>query len=743
MGSSPAQRRDPRFVSPVRDRFLCLGVAVWILSTLPSFVHLLPAKVTFSWADEFADVPILLLIIWAAVRALGRSGSQRERGFWRLVAMAMTAWLAVRGLFAVIPDQRWGTGADLTSDLLYLGAYLSLAFALERRPDRTPGRGLWVQLQQIEVLGTLVFGGGLLAYFVLIPSVFNPRVYASWVPSLLLFAVLDLYLLVRSVALLLSAPGPEWRRTFILLAATFALLLGGDVVEGLFYLGTLPDIPPGGPLDILWQLPWLTLLAAVQARRWPPVAVPSREVPTSDALRRIAPGGSSLAAFALGLPALHFLVRVLGLSDPLTEGPREVLLLALIVVLGGLLALHQRVMIRTTDSLEADRRMVADQLQASQRMEAVGRLAAGVAHDFSNVLSVIRGRGDLLMMNPELGEGPRGDAAEVVEAARRGESLVSHLMTISRRKSRAPTSLDLSEVAQELRPLLTRALPETVALDFAIHPSPVMAMADRAQVEQVLLNLVLNARDALGGQGHIRVATDRVELDDAFVASHGGEAGGTFTVLRVEDDGPGVSPEIRALAFEPFFTTKEATKGSGLGLSIVYGIAHQAGGFTRITDSQMGGAAVEVYLPVTRAHGAAATASPAAALHAARGTVLVVEDYSALRRTTARVLQEAGYRVLEAESGAEALAILERRREPVDLMLADVVLPDVPGAELEARALRRRPGLPTLFVSGYPEGVTPLRVPENRPVMEKPFSPETLLAAVQEALGDRARTFTG
>ena len=252
--------------SPVRDPVVLLGFLVWVISLLPSLAPVLSPGLTLTWADQYSDAPVLTLVLLAAGAQVKRSHRQRERVFWRLVVGGVLGWLSVRALYVLVPFEQWGTGLDLASDLFYLAGYLAVALALERRPDQAPARGPDEGMERVESLGTLIFSFGLLTYFILIPSVFNPQVYASWVSSLLLYAVLDLYLLVRVLTILRDHPQGGWRGAYRWLALTFAAWLVGDLTEGLMYLETIPFVFPGTPLDLLWHLPGLFLLLAIRQR---------------------------------------------------------------------------------------------------------------------------------------------------------------------------------------------------------------------------------------------------------------------------------------------------------------------------------------------------------------------------------------------------------------------------------------------------------------------------------------------
>jgi signal transduction histidine kinase len=677
---------------------LWVGVVVWVLCLVPSLAPVFSPELALLYAERFADIgPYLTIFLAAAL--VSRSAGSRERSFWTLWGLALASWIGAQMVYAAVPTDAWSTRWDLTADGLFLGGYLLMAVALQRRPDRTPPAGYTSRLRQTELVATLGFAVGLLVYFIVIPRYFAPEVYATRVPSLVLWTVLDAFLMVRLLVLIATEPRPGWVWPYRFLLVACAAWLAGDGVETLMFLGTIGTVEGGTPLDLLWQLPSLAILLAVVSRGWPEPPSSGDHGIARVMLERLQPGGYGFIAFALALPVLHLTLGVFGIIDPELQRPRMALALGMVLLFGGLLGWYQALLRRMASAMEADRALVSDQLQMAQRMEAVGRLADGVAHDFANVLSVIRGRAEMLLM--------------------------SH---------------DLSLVANDVRDLLEHVLPESLALELESSAELALVVADRAQMEQVMLNLILNARDAVDGRGTVRVKTDVVEVDDQFAAAHGGEAGGLYSLLAVSDTGPGVPPEMRELVFEPFFSTKQAHMGSGLGLSVVYGIVRKAGGMVRVTHSEEGGARFEVYLPLAR--GAPGAQTPLASVRALPGreSVLLVEDNSAVRRTTARILRDAGYRVLEAANAADALAILERRRETVDAMVADLGLPDLSGYELQIRALAAKPNLAVVIVSGHPEGVASFPAPEPSHVLRKPVAPDLLTLSVRQALVEARET---
>jgi PAS domain S-box-containing protein len=380
-----------------------------------------------------------------------------------------------------------------------------------------------------------------------------------------------------------------------------------------------------------------------------------------------------------------------------------------------------------------ERRRLEAQLRQSQRLESVGQLAGGVAHDFNNFLSVIRGYA-VFLEDALPGDSPlKADAGEISKAAERAARLTNQLLVFSRRDVVRNRVLDLTELLAGMRTLLERTVGEGVALRTQAAADLWRVEADPSQVEQVLMNLAVNARDAMAGDGSLELRLDNVELDAHDVRGRAAVAG-RYVRLCVRDEGAGMAPEVVEHAFEPFYTTKPKGQGTGLGLATVYGIVTQAGGSVTISSAPGEGTAVEVLLPATGAEPSgdgAADREPTASEPARGETILVAEDEDAVRRLTQRMLTRAGYTVIEAAGGAAALAAWEAHPGEIDLLLTDVVMPGMSGKELADRL-----GVVPVFMSGYTDDVI-LRhgVDAGQPrLVQKPFDADTLLAAVRAAL---------
>jgi PAS domain S-box-containing protein len=386
------------------------------------------------------------------------------------------------------------------------------------------------------------------------------------------------------------------------------------------------------------------------------------------------------------------------------------------------------------------KKQVEDALAHAQRMEAVGRLTGGIAHDFNNLLTVILGGAELLAAGGEDPETAREIAGEILEIARTAADVTQRLLAFSRKQALDPRPIAVDALLQGLGALLRRTLGETVVLDVRVAPDLAPVLADRAQLESALVNLAVNARDAMVRGGHLTISAA-----PAVSTHHDAGAGwsldsGAYVEIAVADEGTGMSPDVAKHAIDPFFTTKPPGKGTGLGLSHVYGFARQSGGDLRIESEVGRGTTIRLRLPVaSRAPGAARPSAGAPATQVGDETILVVEDAPAVRRYVVRTLEKLGYRVLEAHDGPSALLALDGH-EPIDLLLTDIVMPGgLLGLELAGEARKRRPGLQVLLMTGHADELAVRRTAEGPPVLAKPFGRKRLAEAVRSALGARAR----
>lgn len=388
---------------------------------------------------------------------------------------------------------------------------------------------------------------------------------------------------------------------------------------------------------------------------------------------------------------------------------------------------------------EEERNRLEAQIAQSQKMEAIGSLAGGIAHDFNNLLSVILSYTDVTIKNTADADPRKADLMEVKKAGEKAAVLTRQLLTFSRKQLIHPVSLNLNSVASGLEKMLRRILREDIEFVQVLSPDLGPIMADPGQVEQVLMNLVVNARDAMPDGGRITVETDNVRLDEEYCRSHVGLKPGLFVRLSVSDTGQGMDETTRQRVFEPFFTTKDKGKGTGLGLSTVYGIVTQCGGSIHVYSELGHGTTFKVYFPWEMAGSPRVESPPPSpSLVRSKGneTILVVDDEEALRKVVKRTLEAAGYRVLTASDGEEALAVCARHMDDINLILTDVVMPRMGGKALVENLVRIRPSLRILYMSGYTDHSISHRglLDSGIQLLSKPFTGAALTKKIREVL---------
>lgn len=384
------------------------------------------------------------------------------------------------------------------------------------------------------------------------------------------------------------------------------------------------------------------------------------------------------------------------------------------------------------------KRQMEDQLRQAQRMEAVGMLAGGIAHDFNNLLTIINGYTQLLLIAVPESDASRSALDQIMKAGERAAELTRQLLTFSRRQAVRPRALDLNGAVTSMATMLRRLIGEHIELRIVAGSDLGSVHADPSQIEQVIMNLAVNARDAMSERGGtLVIETGNAELDDQYAGKHLAVKPGSYVMLAVTDTGHGMDAETRGRLFEPFFTTKGQGRGTGLGLSTVYGIIKQSGGSVEVYSEPEMGTTVKVYLP--RADQPAIAGEPQATPQAAsRGseTILVAEDEEAVRKLVCATLERAGYRVMVAASGEEAVKQAAAHPERIDLLITDMVMPHMGGRELAPILQAARPGLRVLYISGYTDGAMSeaFALQHDGQFLQKPFTPSMLAAKVRQIL---------
>jgi PAS domain S-box-containing protein len=385
----------------------------------------------------------------------------------------------------------------------------------------------------------------------------------------------------------------------------------------------------------------------------------------------------------------------------------------------------------------SERHALEAQLRQSQKMEAVGRLAGGVAHDFNNLLTAILGYTELLLQDVGPDDPKAEELNEILAAAQRAASLTRQLLTFSRKQVVQVEVVDVAAVIHGMEQMLRRVIGEDIVFRTSVPADLGSVRGDRSQIEQVLLNLVVNARDAMPKGGTLLIEARNATRTGPFRGDANDDRDAAWVVLTIEDAGVGMAAETLRHIYEPFFTTKPKGKGTGLGLATVYAIVQQTGGFTEVASEPGKGTTFRVFLP--RAGDASSGVRRTSGVQGrplARGseTILVVEDEDLVRKLAADVLRARGYTVLAAASGAEALALAETNAAAIRLVLSDVVMPGMSGPEMAGRLAERGLKFPVLFMSGYADSDSGALLPDGAPLLQKPFSPDTLARRVRASL---------
>jgi PAS domain S-box-containing protein len=387
-----------------------------------------------------------------------------------------------------------------------------------------------------------------------------------------------------------------------------------------------------------------------------------------------------------------------------------------------------------------ERRVLEKQLSMAAKMEAIGRLSGGIAHDFNNLLGVIIGYSQVLRRKLDPNSPLKEHAEEVEKAANRAVSLTRQLLAFSRQQILTLAVVDLNTLVSDMQRMLPRLIGEDIVVEIELDSSLGRIKADLGQIEQVVMNLAVNARDAMPDGGKLQIETANREFDDAYCSEHPGAKPGRYVMLAVTDSGAGMTPQTLAHIFEPFFTTKEVGKGTGLGLATVYGIVKQSGGYIWV-DSALGiGSSFQIYLP--RVDESVSKPVAEAPTDNLRGneTILLVEDADALRKLAHSFLSDHGFQVMVAENGEEALRVAERHGRPIDLLVTDVVMPGMNGRALADRLLAKQPKLKVLYISGYTDSFIAGHgvLEEGTFLLHKPFTEEVLIRKVRDVLDGRS-----
>jgi len=729
------------------------AVALLFLAQLCVLAFLGPRSPGPALAD-LVEVAIYLLAVRVYLRA-ARASRSLARSFWSLAALSSVLFsigtLCTVYAEAITPSPSLADLADAIS-VFWFGP-VSLTLFLE--PDLEPRR--FDRIHLLDFAQAVLLWIVIYLFFHYLPTHPTPAspfahswLRATWAGTLIYDGVMAGTFLLRAAL----SNSPTVRALFGRVGLFLLFAGAGDFYYN--YLGT--TLPNGSWYELVWTL--LAIAPIVIAVTWDEAAIEasSTGIQTGDLARsRLFP---TLFAFLVLLLSLGILREVPAVALTIVAVSFGCSSVRLIIVqrrqdriqmeLRTQIAERERVERQLREHEEHLEEQVAErtarleesraQLRQAQKMEAIGRLAGGIAHDFNNLLTVIRGHGQLIVKRaptPEL----RANAERIDEAAARAASLTSQLLAFSRRQVLLPTVFNLNTLVRDLDKMLRRLIGEDVEMTTVLSPDLGSVRADRSQVEQVVMNLVINARDAMPRGGKLTLETSNAWLDEAYVLRRPTSRRGPHVLLAVSDTGVGIDAEHLAHIFEPFYTTKGPGQGTGLGLSMVYGIVKQSGGNIWVYSEPGRGTCFKIYLPVVEAPDQILPSEPQTARTRGSETVLLVEDDARVRELAREVLLDQGYSVLASGDAAHALAVCRNHAGEIHLLLTDVVMPGPGGRELAGQVRALRPQVRVLYMSGYSSNaiVHHGELDADTAFLPKPFTPAALAAKIREVL-DRDRS---
>lgn len=715
----------------LRDPLLLLAACLQLVLGVALASTSLTGRPITLRTEGLVTLTLVALLIAALAAHAGRYDKEAEpppeRRFWYFLMTALTAWLATEVLLQLGPQWTLSSLGGVLVDAGYVAFYAVVYLATEERPE-SGGVGSLLAGERLLVrrAAAVSLTIGLFVYFAVIPAVAAPQRYAAMAPSFFLYAVLDFALAERFMFLALRSGGARWRAIHWCLGFAFFGWGCTDLLDAAAHANAV-SWQNGTPLDLIWFLPFLPAFAAARMRF---------RTGTDTADRRAARQGPEVPrtrgldphvlGLTLVLPFTDFIGYQIGALEPALRGLRSIVVLAVMALLVGLAAIEL--------TLSRAHLRILRRLEESRKMDALGRLAAGVAHDFNNVLQAIQGNAERLaaVLRPDQ-RSARDAVAEIALATDRATRVTRQLLDISRHQASTPQMLDVNEVVGQMQSGLAGAVGEGVSVFFEPAGEPALVWADRGQLERVLLNLAANARDAMEGRGTLTITATTVEISEGPTPP-----AGRYVKLSVADSGPGIPPSVRAHLFEPFFTTKAEGRGSGLGLAIVYGIVHQADGHIQVRSKPGEGATFSILFPLLETGSSDTGPAPVRAAapmpHGPR-RILLAEDDRAVRDVLAQLLEGAGHRVTAVGDGEQALAELESAEQPFDVLLTDLNMPVVDGLTLAGRARALTPSLAIILMSGDPAAAIPqsLAGPAEVELLAKPFSAADLFATIHDA----------
>ncbi|MEC7583828.1 MAG: ATP-binding protein [Planctomycetota bacterium] len=719
------------------DRILLGMLAIQALAGIPYvFPALLPEAAHDPFSDTFTDVILASVTMVAFLTCCRMRTGHREHRWFRVALLlgVMTWSFAELWMGLVSEDFLVSLFGDALSDGILLLGMMFLLIAAEMQPDQPANWTANNTPFRMRLIGVIFSVSALYTYFTLAPFLSGLPDHDNWGRSLLLFIPFDAFLMLRFGWLSAFTPSTSWRATYGLLALVVLSMLAADVIEMMAQEGWIAWIGLE-PLGLIWFVPYMGLTVAARriATQGSPDSSPSDSASSG---RELATAEVVIIGLTLAIVAIHFAAPLTGILSPDLASVRNRIALISLSLLGSLALVQAAVLGQRNRRLIRDLENINAQLLQSQKMEAVGRLAGGMAHDFNNILTVVMGNEELLSESVKHNPEAREQVRAIGDACGRASALTKQLLAFSRNHIQTADPLNLNSVITDLAEMLRRLIGERVNLRLEQDHRSLWISANRTQMEQLLMNLCVNARDAMPQGGDLTIGTEIVDLPEEDAQRFGSHAG-SHAALRVSDTGCGMSKEILEHAFEPFFSTKDRPIGTGLGLSTVYAIVENSAGEVSVTSSPGKGTTFLVILPlITPPAKQKKKPQPTAQPTRGKGTILLVEDNDEVRGITRRALQKHGYEVLDADSGDAAIHLTRNYGSEINLLLTDVVMPGMSGPEVVKQALQLRPDMRVLYMSGHTgdalvdRGITEF----DAGFIQKPFNSRQIVLRIQAML---------
>ncbi len=684
----------------LRDVWFRLILLMWVgVATFYATPIASPEAKTY-FGDFLIGITFIPVVVACCIAGASRIRQLEERHFWWMVGGAYFVWLAYGAISTVIPDEQWPLAWSVLGDCAYVGYYLLFLLAIELKPHLQTMDQVEARQRRLRSTGVTLLLFGWLCYIAVIPAAVDRASYDSLVPSFLMYLSLDMLLIARLMWVRRESWSVRWATLYGILAASAGAMFVGDVLETL-YIANIIGVGSGTLVDLVWTMPFLLAAAAARARHAP--FETGQDVLNQDwGQQQPTRVEQWLMGSAIALPIAHETMYALGMLSPAAERYRQVLVVATLVSLAILALIAFKLLARERLNVEASEQALRKELDQAKRMDAVARVAGAVAHDFSNLLHVIRGRVDLVADDLDPTHHAHDDLREIRSAAMRASAMAADLLAFGRRQPVVTEPMGLHAFIDQLRRQLKLMAGERTVLTITLNATQDRVAIDPVKFESVLLNLVANARNAMTPGGRIEIETWNPE------STHGAPV---RVALAVRDTGRGMTPEVLDRAFEPFFTTRRDHGGSGMGLSSAHGIVQAMGGTIKAESTVGKGTSMLIELPVNRPSG---DETP---VERPRGALLIMETDPHMRQMLRGYFGDVWKPVLTSGNAMEALQIAGTPGQTIRILVTDTSPSGLTYDVLVTRLKALHPKMevvlivPEDFMGPIPEGCMLMREP--------------------------------